>query len=664
MNRIRSCIQRLFRTRNIILVFLLLVAWILLPMIFIKQLIGKNWRVVSEERAHTTLENYAKTSTDTLEKLSKCAVFISNLYRSGYADIPKLWEIAELNGIHSMDILHGEKGRMLSSHDDRIDWDTKDMETIQPIFEGRLDTIMIGKRKAECESGFLYFFAVSAGDNYALLIGTDMKELVRFPKHLGLGKPEKGVDPMDPLYVVLQGPSTILAASGESHGLEGFEESPFLTQCWQDSKVGTRTIVMNNIKVLETVYPFEYKDERIGLFRLGMPLAPPTMIHHKFRNFHYARIVYPISLIFFMSMILFAFVLLRENLDFAGKRFQAMDIYSNNIIQNVSDAVIVCDHESGIKIFNHAAEILFQKDESQAAGQPLAQILNQNLCKDLLESDIAIRQIQCKIKREAKKILVSKTVFTDQYDQENTILVLRDLTDLKRLEEQIQHEEHNAAIVQLASTVAHEIRNPLNTISTIIQQMGKDFEPKENTEEYHQLASLVFTEVQRINKTVKGFLNFAQLNPIKPQFFRLSDLINHISREYRAFLKKTGSRLNIDMIWDGEVYWDRQQMQQVLMNLIQNAIDELNGDGEISMTVFGADERELEIHLHDTGAGIPPNMQSKIFNLYFTTKTRGTGIGLSIVRRIVYEHGGTISVESIEGQGSTFILRMPRKTEA
>lgn len=102
-------------------------------------------------------------------------------------------------------------------------------------------------------------------------------------------------------------------------------------------------------------------------------------------------------------------------------------------------------------------------------------------------------------------------------------------------------------------------------------------------------------------------------------------------------------------------------MHQVLINLIQNAVDVLSAWGKISIRVIDINEKELEIRVHDTGPGIRADIQSKIFNLYFTTKAKGTGIGLSIVQRIIYEHGGIISVESAENQGTTFILQMPKK---
>ena len=188
-----------------------------------------------------------------------------------------------------------------------------------------------------------------------------------------------------------------------------------------------------------------------------------------------------------------------------------MDIYSSHIIQNISDAIIVYDKQANIRIFNHAAELLFQKNEVGVIGKPISYILNNFPFEVFNESDIVLRETKCKIQNQLKNLLISKTVFKDRNSEDNSILVIRDLTEIKRLEEQIYKRDHLIAIGQLASGIAHEILNPLNTISTIIQQLWKDFEPKENRQEYDNLANLVYNEVLRINNTIQGFLNYASL---------------------------------------------------------------------------------------------------------------------------------------------------------
>jgi len=212
---------------------------------------------------------------------------------------------------------------------------------------------------------------------------------------------------------------------------------------------------------------------------------------------------------------------------------------------------------------------------------------------------------------------------------------------------------------ELASGVAHEIRNPLNTIGTIVQQLDKDFEPLNEKDEYHQLARLVYNEVKRINETIQDFLRFARPEPLHPSTFLLADLLNELETQYKSLLKSKKIHLTATLQWAGEVYWDRKQIKQVMVNLIQNAMEAIDHDGSISIIIKRLPENHVLITIEDDGSGMPENTRINIFNLYFTTKAKGTGIGLSIVQRIIHEHGGIISVDSEQGIGTVFTIRMP-----
>ncbi|HID40020.1 MAG TPA: GHKL domain-containing protein, partial [Calditrichaeota bacterium] len=247
----------------------------------------------------------------------------------------------------------------------------------------------------------------------------------------------------------------------------------------------------------------------------------------------------------------------------------------------------------------------------------------------------------------------------DSDENENTILVIRDVTEQKQMQAQLERQQRLTAMGELASGVAHEIRNPLNTIGTIVQQLDKDFEPEQDKDEYHELAGLVYNEVKRINDTIQDFLNFARPQPLQPSRFRLAGMFAELRKQYASVLQSKNIRMAIDLEWQGDVYWDANQMKQVFINIIQNAIEAMNKNGTIAITVNSIAGRFVEIHLKDSGPGMSEKIRQNIFNLYFTTKAKGTGIGLSIVQRIIYEHGGIIYVESEPGKGTVFIIKMP-----
>jgi len=223
----------------------------------------------------------------------------------------------------------------------------------------------------------------------------------------------------------------------------------------------------------------------------------------------------------------------------------------------------------------------------------------------------------------------------------------------------MERKKRLTAMGELASGVAHEIRNPLNSIGTIIQQLNKDFEPITEKEEYHQLADLVSSEVKRINDTVQDFLRFARPEPIQPTEFSVRNLFDQLQKQYQYIASEKKIDFSINMDWDGSVFWDERQIKQVLINIIQNALEAIDKNGKIVIFLKAINSEKVEIQISDNGPGMSDQIKANIFNLYFTTKAKGTGIGLSVVQRIIYEHGGIITVNSKRKKGTTFYIQLP-----
>jgi two-component system sensor histidine kinase HydH len=665
--------KRIFQPRTLSLAFLGLATLMLLSGLVELHMSKNELMELMEKQAHTVLENLLVASNNSLlineymesclrERLFNNANFIRYLYEKGQINNLLLKQVTEQHDIYRINIFNRKGKKIFHSHKPvhaGLKEKTSPQKTLKPIFEGQRDTLIIGLKEARFELGSRYAVAVAARDHSAIVVNLDAEQLMRFRKKISYGTlVRKLVANPGIIFVALQDTNGILVASGNVRELEGVKESPFLSESLQNSTFGTRITTFGSIQVFEAVHPFYHQGHLVGLFRLGLSLKPMDAIKARL----YRRIIFSSLVLFITGAILFTFILVQQNLTTLEKRYQVVETYSSDIIRNVSDAIMVYGRQSGIKIFNQAAERLFNKTEAEVKGQPLSMIWDRSRCEVIVRSAGHMQQIKCKIQNVSRYLLVSKSAFYDQNNNENIILVIRDLTEQKSLEAQVQRTEHLSAMGELASGVAHEIRNPLNAIGTIIQQLDKDFEPESNREEYHQLARLVYKEVRRINETVQDFLRFARPEPFQPQLFQLSDLMDHLFRQYQPLTTVQHLQFTLDQTWDGEVFWDRRQMHQVLINLMQNGLDVLSANGKILIKVADINEKELEIRVHDTGPGIPANIRSKIFNLYFTTKAKGTGIGLSIVQRIIYEHGGIISVESAENLGTTFILRMPKRT--
>jgi signal transduction histidine kinase len=213
---------------------------------------------------------------------------------------------------------------------------------------------------------------------------------------------------------------------------------------------------------------------------------------------------------------------------------------------------------------------------------------------------------------------------------------------------------------ELASGVAHEIRNPINAIGMIAQRLDKEFKVENEKEEYHSITNLLRSEVTRINKIITQFLGYAK--PLSLQLKKISskDFFDDIYRLFSDQAKLKGVELIKLSDQSFEMMIDPELIKQSLMNLIQNAIEAVEKKGKVEINYFRR-ESNLIIEVTDNGKGIPESDRNKIFDLYYTTKPEGTGLGLSIVQKIIAEHKGTIEVLSEVNKYTKFKITIPQK---
>ncbi len=664
----KSLIQQ---SRNVVLIFISLASLMIISALVELSQSKKELFQLMESQAHALLESLLTASKNSIltnqylediakKRLMNNARLIKRLYETGNISNKQLKQISRDNDIFRINIFNQRGKKLFSNHTEEhfgLPEKNSPQITLQPIFNGETDTLIIGLKQARFEKGFRYAVAIATEENGAIVLNIDARQILDFKRNIGFGALLRNVVTDNPgiIYSALQDNQHILAASGNVRVLESISQSTFLTKSLQDSLFLTRTIEFDTLEVFEAVHPFSMMGEMIGLIRVGLAMDPIQEINQRI----YRRLIIISVILVVLGSFMITFIFTRQRFNLLQKQYEVVETYAGNIINNVSDAIIVHDQSEGIKIFNAAAVQLFDIPTNKVMGSPLEEFLKNTGCGNLLKSSSLLVQINCIIQNRKKFLLVSKSRFLDSEKTENTILVIRDLTEQRKLEEQIQREQRLMAMGELASGVAHEIRNPLNTIGTIIQQLDKDFEPDNDREEYHELAGLVRDEVKRINETIQEFLRFARPEPIQPNNFPIQPFIEMIEKQYLYLLEEHNINLNVKLDWNKEVFWDERQIRQVFLNIIQNAIDVLGKDGNIWLTLELIHSDEVEIKFSDDGPGMSEDVRSNIFNLYFTTKAQGTGIGLSIVQRIIYEHGGVITVESELGSGTTFIIRMP-----
>jgi len=227
-----------------------------------------------------------------------------------------------------------------------------------------------------------------------------------------------------------------------------------------------------------------------------------------------------------------------------------------------------------------------------------------------------------------------------------------------------ERQEKLASLGMLAAGVAHEIRNPLTAVKAALFIQQKRLRP--GTPE-HQEASVVQREILRLERIVNDFLRFAR--PSDPEMAVVpADLpLKEVQLIFAPALAKSGIRLDIEPGASLHVRADIGQMKQVLINLVQNAVDSIGRDGTVTLRaradrrpLGGADADVVVLEVQDTGAGISPEAARRLFDPFFTTKDTGTGLGLPIAARIVEKHGGTLQYQTRLNRGTTFGIVLPR----
>jgi two-component system sensor histidine kinase HydH len=231
----------------------------------------------------------------------------------------------------------------------------------------------------------------------------------------------------------------------------------------------------------------------------------------------------------------------------------------------------------------------------------------------------------------------------------------------------LRERDRLATLGEMSAGLAHEVRNPLAAIKAAVQEI--DPQQFQNSDD-RELFDVILNEVDRLNTVVTQFLDYAR--PFRGTFAPLAP--NYaVRRTLQLMGRHLGEDIDVELDLEPElpdVNGDAEQMQQVMINLVLNAAEAMERTGKIEISTRSTHGREVpmfgqespkfvEVRVRDSGPGIPKSVREHLFIPFFTTKDRGTGLGLALCQRIVQHHGGAIEVHSVEGRGSTFVVRLP-----
>jgi len=342
--------------------------------------------------------------------------------------------------------------------------------------------------------------------------------------------------------------------------------------------------------------------------------------------------------------------------------------YLENLLENANDVIYTLDTDQRFTYVNSKVEIWGYRKED-LIGRPYLSLLSKRHRGRRLKStlDIGAKQVyEVEVMSrtgEARAVMVSVSPLCDPEGGILGVLgIARDVTETKKLEQQIQNSEKLASVGKLAAGVAHEINNPLGGILNCLYNLRKRTVSPARQEEY--LASME-DGLRRVQKIVRQLLDFSQQHEPELSSTDINVVIERVLVLTNHALLANQIRLDKQLPPDlPELMVDRHMLEQVLMNLILNAVQAIKGSGTITIRTRVI-EGTCQIDVEDTGCGIPPNVLPRIFDPFFTTKGtgEGTGLGLSVSLGIVERHGGQIRVDSEVGKGTVFTVCLPLTRE-
>ncbi len=292
------------------------------------------------------------------------------------------------------------------------------------------------------------------------------------------------------------------------------------------------------------------------------------------------------------------------------------------------------------------------------SDSPVSGIAGGDLVANSIESAAVYRDRMATVKVNDVERVMSFNL--GPLDGSGAILVFRDVTDSKRLEEAEAIRDKMDALAGTVAGIAHEIRNPLTSIRTFISMLPQKYDSPAFREEISKYVPL---EIDRMSATITDLMEYAR--PRKPiiQAFDVGELIDSVVNAYRFEAEQAGVVVKTDIASDTWVLADRNHVRQVIVNVVINALESMDRPGEINITAAPDQEGRAVVTVADSGPGIPKADIRHVFEPFFTTKPSGTGLGLSVSYKLMRENGGDLSIESSEGIGTLVRLALVQVAE-
>ncbi len=360
--------------------------------------------------------------------------------------------------------------------------------------------------------------------------------------------------------------------------------------------------------------------------------------------------------------------------------YRQLETFNRNVIQSLDSGLLTVDLQGRINFLNRTAERILNLDNENAKAMTIYDLFPTIKCgsdERVIKAPDSFSEYERYetqfVSSSGKRIYLGFSISPLLGPDGSAIghtLIFQDITRFKEMEDEMKRLDKMAAINQLAAGMAHEIRNPLTSLSGSIQMLKSELNLEAHQE---RLMNIILRESERLNALIRDFLLFAQ--PPRTER-RVCSIRNILEETVELFTHSPEYHEDIEIRYSHpleeiQTLVDPDQLKQVFWNLILNAVQAIDQRGSLTIGLAKQNDGNahrrasgwLKVSITDSGKGIAPHERDKIFEPFYTTKDRGTGLGLSIVHKIIENHDGLVKVESEVGRGSTFSILLPSQQE-
>jgi PAS domain S-box-containing protein len=335
------------------------------------------------------------------------------------------------------------------------------------------------------------------------------------------------------------------------------------------------------------------------------------------------------------------------------------------VVDHLEDGIILFTQDRRVLFFNKAAEVIVGRPLEEVVAWQWDDVLRpfhplRPLLQHAFEHRASFRNAAVTMPRDDgnKEFLVSLFLVTDRHRAMGAMVVVKDLESIKTLRSLISYSAKLTALGRLTSGLAHEVKNPLNAMMIHLELLKERLDvPAEGVQ---QSLEVIGSEIRRLDRVVHGFLRFIRPEELSLKLLDLNALVRDVASLMETEWQKEGIHFAFQL--DPTlplIAADEELLRQAFLNILLNACQAMPTGGIVGISTAMERWDSVRVSIADTGVGIPPDDLGKIYQLYYTTKPHGSGIGLSLVYRVVQMHNGSIEASSELGRGTTMVVRLP-----